>query len=528
MTELLLRDHQAPVQSVDVDARTVTVRLVRWNDVRPVTDDGRTQYREAYAPGSLELADDIHVMDRHHGELIGRGDPTSLADTADGPTLELTLANTARGQDTLALLDAGVIRSVSLEVEPLTQRSVDGVVWRTGRVHGVAFAFRPQHDAPVLATRSDPDPDPTTTTTESDDPMTDTQTTPTVDTTPDPTPAFATVDVLERSLDELRDDMARIGVGQPASDTASSQLLQYRSLGEYAEALWHAPDDQLLRRALADQVTTDNPGVVPPGWLTEVAGIVNGGTPTISAFGRQGLPATGMDVNWPYFDGDLSTLIAQQMTEKSAINSVLVSLEKGTAPILTFAGGSDVSYQLIRRSDPAYLAQYLRIMAAAMALTTDSFAASAAAASAVASSATFDPATDDLGALGAAVFAASVEVQAATGIPAQFALAASDMFVTVGGLTAAASQPYGTNNVAGTGSAASLSVSVGGIPVVHVPSLAAGTLLVSNSSAGGYYADGPFTVTAEDVEKLGQNVAVFEMGAMVISSANGVRAIGAN
>jgi len=514
---MLTRETLAPVVAVDTDTRRVTVRLCRWNDPRPVRDrPDAAEYREAYPPGSVDLAADVHVVDHHHGDLIGRADPATFIAGDDGPTVEMVLARTSAGNDALALIDAGVIRAVSMELEPLEAVTRDGVVWRTrNRVHGVALAFRPAHDAPILATRDQVN---------GVQPMTDTLT----ETPPaPPEPAAVSVAVLERSIGELRDDLTRTFIAERAimpDDPFAG--LRFRSIGEYAEAVWNDPSNPILRRALADQITVNNPGVVPPGWVQTVHGIVDRGNPTIMAFGRDPLPDSGMDINWPYFDGDLLALVGVQAAEKTPITSVRVDLKKGTEDIVTYAGGSDISYQLIRRSSPSYMATYLRIMTAAYAAVTNNAAGDAAVAAAVPSTAVWVPATGTLEELATALFTASAEVQTATGAPATFALAASDVFMAAGGLAVVAARPYGTNNVAGTSDASTLRVEVAGLTIIHDPMLPAGTLLVSNSDAASWHAEGPFTVTAEDVEKLGQNVAVWGMGAFAAYLPNGIRSIG--
>ena len=497
----LLRD--APVEAVDVTARTVTVRLCRWSDPRDVVERDGTAYREQHAPGSIDVAGDCHVVDHHHGVLIGRADPASLVDDGDGPVVDLRVARTAAGTDTLELLDAGVIRSVSMEFEPRdATRDRDGVITRTRSVvHGIAFAFRPQYDAPVLALREDPTM-----------PTIDTPT-PTVDPpTPPPAPTVAAVDeaTLHRALDDFRrelDTRDPMEIGHPAS--------RYRSLDDYATAAWAVLDDDarnLLHRALVDQITTNNPGVIPPGWLSTVVGIVDRGRPVISSFGVLDTPSEGMDISWPHFAGDLLTLVGKQAAEKTPITSVRVDLLRGTQPLETYAGGSDLSYQLIRRSSPSYRDAYMRIMYAAYAAVTESNATAQVLAEAT-GSVVFVPGTGDADALRAALFEASVAVEAATGAPAGFALVATDVFIALGGLPGLWPGPYGTNNTAGTADAGSLRVNVSGLEVRHAPYMADGQGIVSNSLAGGWFEDGPFAVAAEDVEKLGQNVAVWGMGA---------------
>jgi hypothetical protein len=343
---------------------------------------------------------------------------------------------------------------------------------------------------------------------------------------PKPAPKAVTVDVLERSITDLRDDMTRAMLEQRPAPAAGHPAVVHRSFADYADAVWHDASDPVLRRVLADQITTNNPGVIPPAWLSSVFGILDFGRPTITAFGVSGLPASGMELTWPYFDGDVMTLVGEQVVQKTAVTSVRVDLKKGSEAIRTFAGGSDISYQLIRRSDPSYRDAYLRIMMIAYAAVTNAAAAADAVAAATASAATWDPAAGTADALAEALFTASVEVESATGMPATFALAASDVFIAAGTAAVVNAANYGVQNVPGTASASTLAVSFAGLTLVHDGSLPAGTLLVSNGATAEWYEDGPFTVTAEDVEKLGQNVAVWGMGAFAVPLPAGIVSIG--
>jgi hypothetical protein len=101
-------------------------------------------------------------------------------------------------------------------------------------------------------------------------------------------------------------------------------------------------------------------------------------------------------------------------------------------------------------------------------------------------------------------------VKAATGSPASTVLAATDLYVKVGSVLT----PAPVFNVGGTADAASLNVEVSRLVVEHSPWLAPGTAIVTNRLAAAWDEEGPNTVTAEDVEKLGQNVAVWGMGAL--------------
>jgi len=328
----------------------------------------------------------------------------------------------------------------------------------------------------------------------------------------------ASNDAVQAEQVELRRQVATLAARIPATAAGGHQLQRFASLGEYTKAAFADPT---LTRALADQITTNNPGVVPPGWVSEVFGILDHSSPLVAHL-RRSAPAAGMDVNWPYFDGDLYTLVGQQATEKAAIVSLRVDLKRGTEPLSTYAGGSDLSYQLITRSDPSYLDAYMRIMAAAYgAVVGRRFATDLLADSAM--HVLLDPATATVDSAAAAIFEASTDVARATGTPASIIAAGDAMFVALG--KAALTVQAGV--APGTASAATLGINYAGLQVVFDPALPTGSAIATNRNAAAWFEDGPSTLQADDVEKLGRNVAVWGMGATGVMLPNGVVEISA-
>jgi hypothetical protein len=221
-----------------------------------------------------------------------------------------------------------------------------------------------------------------------------------------------------------------------------------------------------------------------------------------------------MDVSWPYYDGDLTTIVAVQTAEKTEINSVKVSFKRATEPLRTFAGGSDVSYQLQRRSSPAYMALYDRILQLAYGITTETAFDTDIVAKASGAHIPLELGDDaDGSATSAALFAASSRVKTATGAGASAALAAPDVFAALGGKSWLQAPQYGTTNVPGTTSAATLRINISGLEVVEAVGMAAGKMVVTNDQAASWLEAGPYLATAEDVAKLGTDVAIWGMGA---------------
>ena len=245
--------------------------------------------------------------------------------------------------------------------------------------------------------------------------------------------------------------------------------------------------------------------------MMDVKNIVDLGRPGITAFGVESAGTSGMEFAWPYFDGDLALIVEEQTTEKTEVNSVRIDIEKGTASLKTWAAGSDISYQLLQRSSPSYLDAHNRIMAASYALITDN--AFVDAMLTASTPVNYDFAADTTGgSFRQQVFQASVDVETATGRPAEFVLVASNVFAKIGGWSTFFPAAYPVSNVSGVATAGTLGVNVSGLPVIHDRNLAAGGILVSNSRTASWIEDGPNLATAENVANLGRDVAIYGYG----------------
>jgi hypothetical protein len=534
------------------------VVLMPWDTPATVTDDNRTTYTETWERGSLVAPDagPVHVYGMHvqtprgleRGPLIGVA--RNITDLPDGLHGTLHLA-TDEGRRVHELAALGAVNSVSIEADaPDTQPDAAGTVVRTAAqpslLTGVATVLPPAAPAyagalvtavraapaPVISledriaaleaanntdTPEEPEPEEPDTP-EDEDEMTDTAT------APDTTETTGRTAVAEM----IRTEVARAGgrqtIGRPAHPLARFDNIQEALKAGYADVEVARELGRVMAgRVLADQITTDNPGVIHNGWINQVYGIVDQGRPAIQAIGVQPLPPEGMTINWPYYTGDLTTLVGVQATQKTPILSVKVSILTANAPLKTFAGGSDISLQLINRSSPAYLESYLRIMAAAYAAVTDKDAATALSAQVTLARNNFviyDPAAADPtgSVLRTAVFTASTKVQAATGQPATVVLCGLTAFIKLGGLLT----PAPVFNVTGSADASTLDIDVHGLDVVYDPYLPATEILVTNGLAASWREEGPQTISATDVEKLGQSYAVWGMGLLTPTVPTGI------
>jgi hypothetical protein len=232
----------------------------------------------------------------------------------------------------------------------------------------------------------------------------------------------------------------------------------------------------------------------------------------VDSFGSGALPASGLSIEWPTFDGDYDGFVGEQATQKTEVTSKKVALDIASTTIKTYAGGADIAWQLIRRSDPAFMAIYQRVLAGSYAKVTDT--AFGAAITANTKLGHVDLAADaDAETLHAALIEASAKVDDTTGTPATFVLAASDAWLKLATTAGLMPNAYGTQNLYGTAMASSLVVNVSGLPVRRAKNLPDGTVLVSNNLTADWLETGPSPAQQDVVAKLGTDFVLWGMGA---------------
>ena len=445
--------------------------------------------RESFAPGAFDVSEVIgKPLAYRHNEPIGV--ITGATNEPDGMFIDFDVVNTGLGRDAATLMRTGSSRGLSVAFAPVESTRAQGkssIVYTKAILAEVSLTHQPAYStAGVGAIREE-------------------QMSTTVE---DAAPAVVADIQARQAIDDLRREVQAVAhVAEPVHP-----LAQFRSFGEYSKAVLEG----LETRALFDQVTGDNPGVLPPVWLQQVRGIIDLGRPVITGVGGpQSAGTVGLDINWPYFDGVLTDIVEEQANEKGEVNSVQISIEKGTATLKTYAAGSDISYQLLQRSQPSYLDAHNRIMAASYSTVTDRKFTSDLW-NLGTGTVNYDMSGDTTGAVfRAAVFESSMECEDATGVPATIVYASTALMIEIGGWESFFPAPYSVQNVSGVATASSLLVNVSGLRVVRAKWLdgnAAMHAVVTNGEAVRWIEDGPRLANAENVGKLGRDVAIYGYG----------------
>jgi len=511
------------------DGRTIEGYAYRWGTA---TDPGATaEYgpaAEAFDRAAFEGAiaargpRPFPFLARHRGQVVG-----SFAFATDDVGLAFSgrLLDTSAARDYAAEVASG-LDTVSLEFIPGAIRRERGRVIHTAvrRLVGLAGEYAPAYETATVAVRSNQEEAHVTETTETNE---TTGTELATRATAGPvalSPEAMRALMHDVALEAYRTIAERGGAFGDRRVDPLADLRGYGSLGALYQAAAEPGADAALRsyvaraiayRALDDTVTTAgaNAGLLEGALTTQrIARIVNAGRPAITAFGgpRPITDGTGMNLSWPYFDGTLSDFVGAQSAEKAEITSASMDIKLGTEALVTYAGGTDMSYQLIRRASPSALDAWAAIVLAAWAQVTEAAFVTELETGSVTGDLTEAVTAVDFTELVGHLVTQSVAVEAATGAPAEFMLCSTTAFTQYAKLVLGQ-----TGQLASTpaGSILGLSISLGGVPLIHAPAVTAGKAIISNRQAAAWHEDGPFQASAEDVAKLGRNVAYWSMGA---------------
>ena len=451
--------------------------------------------RESFAANAFPIESVVgKPLAYRHGEPIGV--ITAAENKPDGLYIDFNIANTVQGRDAATLIRTGSAKGLSVGFSPsksVWNRAKTTVQHLAANLAEVSITHMPAYaTAGVSAIREEEM---------------------SVETVEVEAAPAVTADIEAReAIASVREQLAAVEARSFTSEPVHP-LAHYRDFGAYSKAVLAG---EVESRALVDQVTDNNPGVMPPNWMMQVQGIIDLGRRVITGVGGPMSAGTsGMDINWPYFDGSLTSIVEAQANEKDEVNSVAINLEKGTATLDTYAAGSDISYQLLQRSSPSYLDAHNRIMAASYATVTDRKFTQDLWLDGTGLQ-DYDFAADTTGAgFREAVFGASVKCEDATQSPASAVFVSTAVFNKIGGWSTFQPEPYTVQNVSGVATASTLRVNVSGLPVIRATWLdtnAAYNAIVTNGAAARWVEDGPRLATAENVGKLGRDIAIYGYG----------------
>lgn len=306
---------------------------------------------ERFEPGSIDLdRDDVPTLVLwRHDEPIGR--VTGHRDTPDGLEITGVISHTPRGDEAATLLRDQVITRLSIGFEP-EQYSIDvnesddteTIVHTKVRALEFSLVPFPAYSAAAIQSVRHQENKPMTI-----QPLT-----------------RADLDPIETALQDLDRQLKTIETSQ--RDAAAQP--RYRSVGDYLKHI-AAGDEAAIEfhRAFAGQATTDT--IKTETYLGEFIAFVQDRRRLINLFSRGTLPAKGMSVEYAQLSSN--TLTAGKQTTEGAdlAGPGKVTLATKTATVDTYGGWTELTRQLIERSELPYLDTIMRALGLKYAAATN-------------------------------------------------------------------------------------------------------------------------------------------------------------
>ena len=529
----------AAVVPAEVTVRSLAKREV---DMRIVPFDTTVETvigPEMFARGSFQEIDPSKVLlmglehEAHIGlsqdgkpmlvrRPIGKG--TALSESDDGAHMTFRVAQTPAGDEYLALASEGVVSGASVEIGKNARVSVET---RSGRrtsvvrwadLRAVSPTYRPAYaEAGVLAVRSQKEDAPVAT----EDKAPEAGATAVEDKPEAKEPEVTQFRNLMSAIDggfdkvierfsgriESLEERARSAFNVPTEAPQTPDI----KLGDWSRIVFQMlsgdriPDSQY--RTVADLITTDNAGIVPEAYISEIRGVIDASRPFMQTTRRLPTPSGGTSLRVPKITQ--RPTVAEQTAEKTELSSQKTIITSDTFEMVTKGGVGDLSLQLLKRSDPSFLDLYIRLLAEALALEADDEAVHELidAIGSVGSATALDPEALVLGP------AFQTSFDAIRRPPDTIWLSTEALAAFIDAKASTTNQPMYSNIVTNMTAGNPVQGSISGLRVVHVPALDAhGAYAIVGPSSGFAWAeDGSYTLQVDVPSKAGRDVALVSM-----------------
>lgn len=493
--------------------RTISGTAVPYNTPATVNDGTTVMFR----PGSLPVEGKAPRLFMYHDATQPVGVVTERVDTDQGMLFSARISQTRLGQDALVMAQDGTIDQVSVGVNPIEfsydeagTMIIEKAEWQElslvplgafGDQAGITkvAASIPQTDTPT-------DHNEIQDTKESETDMTTETPKPEAVEATIPTPTVPAVAKREFALPTPGEYMAAYHIG---GDT-------FRRVND-AYKIAAAKKQSAIQAALAQDLTTDTPGLLPTPVLGPVFLNYNFIRPVVSAIGTRAMPnGNGKSFIRPIITQHTA---AGVQTEGLEVTTQKMTLSSNTVTRQTVAGGVFISQQDIDFTDPAALNTILQDLTGQYMKETDNIAADACVTASQASGYTWTVTAGDPTSLMNSLYGCAFNISNSTNLFATHLLVSVDVWQKLGGQLDDAKRPLFPaigapgligQNTLGAGSAATWSgMNPMGLEIVVDGNFASGTMLVVHAPAIEFYEQVRGIMSVEDPALLGRNFSYY-------------------
>ena len=486
---MITREFQARL--VETEERTIVGLAVPYG--QEIELSGNT--KERFEPGAIDGVEDVKLFYGHE-EPIGK--VIEGRDTPEGYEIVARISDTPRGNEVYTLLQDDVLNRFSVGFFPVVDRKEGQTIVRElvdlKEVSVVPFpAFE---GAKITEVRSETEPEAEL-----------------VDETPIETESETMSENIELDVRSVQDEVAelrRVIEAGKSVETATPATHKFRSQGEFAKGLLAGDEDA---KALARAASTSADAAVLPPFVGYLDTLINTNRPTLSAFNRGALPASGLSVEYIQIDNN-TLAIDQQNPENEALAFGNLSFEVMSADVKTYGGYTQFSRQYVERATIDTLNQVFQGLTIAYANFTNNVVIDLLQSLSYAGK-TFDAHTD-ASTVAKGIAEGSAYIFNATGLRPEFIVAGVGAYVnlvsigaTDGRLSFSANND-GANTI-GSSNIPGLSGTLFGLPIIVDPQFGEFDALLCNSAAVTSWesAGAPVRLTSGDITTLEDSVSVY-------------------
>lgn len=488
----------------DAEERTVTGLAVPYGEGADIGG----KYIERFVPGAIENVDGVKLF-WNHDQIIGH--VIEGRDTEAGYEIVGKIAPTTLGNDVLELIRSGSVDKFSVGFIPVEEKRDGNVITRTkvdlkevSAVVWPAFA-----GASITQVR-------------------DEQAEPEVEETPIPESENSVSENIELDVRSIQDEVAElrrtVEANVAPTAPAAPSFMKFRSQGEYAKAVVAGDSDAIeLFRAAS---TSADAAIVAP-WFGYISTLIANNRPSLSAFSRAPLPATGLTVEYAKIDSN-TLAVGVQDPEGEALSFGNLTFETVSVPVQTYGGYSSFTKQYIERSQVNTLDQVFQGLSLAYAAASNAKVVSVLGALDFTGK-TFDADGGTAASLAEGIANGAAYIFGQTGLRPEFILCSTDAYVNIVKVAGADARPIlSTNgdgsNTIGAANIPGLSGSVFGLPIVVDPALGTGVAYLANSQALIVMesAGQPARLTDSDITTLTDSVSVYGYMAVAVPRAGAI------
>lgn len=318
-------------RAVDLETRTIAGLAVPYGQTVDVGD-----YKESFVRGVFDGSTDVKLFNEHK-EIIGL--VTKGEDTEAGYAIEARISKTSAGNDTYELLKDGAVNKFSVGFVPVEQRDDNGVVVRTKatlkEVSVVAFpAYNGASISEVRAEEKTNNKEDITMSEENKE-------------------VLSRVANLEAANEELERRFAVAGEVE-----VKDEAVKFRTAADFVKGLAEGTADareeanKIETRAYTGAVLADSH--TKQDWKYNLLHIVNQNRNVINLFNKDALPTQGMTVDAVQVSA-VTGDVASQVAEGDNLTQIKVAITPVSFPVRTYGAYSELSRQVIERSDVPFL-----------------------------------------------------------------------------------------------------------------------------------------------------------------------------